>query len=117
MVDPTSTLRNVPRRSARYLGSIRARLMILASLAIAPLIVDRVRDVAADRTERIESAHREARALASRGVEEQEELLATTRAFLQVVGHAYPTFMGSRSACNGFLNKLAAGLPWARAIS
>ena len=91
--------------------------MILASLAIAPLVVDRVRDVAADRAERIEAAHREARTLASRGVEEQDELLATTRAFLQVVDHSYPTFLGSRDACNAFLNKLAAGLPWARAIS
>ena len=91
--------------------------MILASLAIAPLMVDRVRDVAADRAERIEDAHRQAQAIASRGVEEQDELLATTRAFLQVVGHSYPTFLGSRDACNAFLSKLAAGLPWARAVS
>jgi diguanylate cyclase (GGDEF)-like protein len=91
--------------------------MILASLAIAPLIVDRVRDVAADRAERIEDAHRQAQALASRGVDEQDELLATTRAFLQVVGHSYPTFLGSRAACNAFQSKLAAGLLWARAVS
>lgn len=117
MVDPIAVVRNeVPPRPAR-LGSIRARLIILASLAIAPLVIDRVLSVAADRTERIEAAHREARALASRGVDEQDELLATTRAFLQVVGHAYPTFLGSREACNAFLSKLATGLPWARAVS
>jgi len=91
--------------------------MILASLAIAPLVVDRVQDVASDRAERIEAAHREARALAGRGVDEQDDLLATTRAFLQVVDHSYPTFSGSRTACNAFQSKLAAGLPWARAIS
>ena len=118
MVDPIATVRNgVPPRPARYLGSIRARLIILATLAIAPLVIDRVRNVAADRTERIEAAHREARALAGRGVDEQDELLATTRAFLRVVVLSYPTFSGSHEACNAFLSKLAAGLPWARGIS
>jgi hypothetical protein len=108
---------DVPPRPSRYFGSIRARLIVLASLAIAPLIADRVFDVAKDRAERIEAAHRQARELAARGVHEQDELLATTRAFLQVVVHSYPTFSGSREACNAFLAKLTTGLPWARGIS
>lgn len=116
MAEPIATVEDPPR-PWRYFGSIRARLIILASLAIAPLIVDRVLDVAKDRAERIEAAHQQARELAVRGVHEQDELLATTRAFLQVVVHSYPTFSGSREACNAFLSKLGAGLPWARGIS
>ena len=52
---------------SRYALSIRARLMILAVIAIVPLLLDRVRDIELDRAERIEAASKHALNLAQAG--------------------------------------------------
>jgi diguanylate cyclase (GGDEF)-like protein len=96
--------------------SIRSRLIVLAVIAIAPLVAERIRDLAADRSERIEMAYNNVRDLAKIGAEKQNEILATTHAFLQVVARSYATF-GSSEECGRFLGKLAMGLPWAKVIS
>jgi diguanylate cyclase (GGDEF)-like protein len=104
------------KKVGRVLG-IRGRLIVLAIIAIVPLGLDRVHDLEAERAERIEAAAKQARELAQRGADKQNELLATTRAFLQVVARSYATFRGSTEACGRFLANLATGVPWARGIS
>src|SRR5262245_16820414 len=71
--------------------SIRARLMVLAILAVAPLLGDRIRLLEADRAERVAAAHVEAVGLARRGVEAQQEIVIAARAVLQVVSRAHAT--------------------------
>src|SRR5216684_7926702 len=63
--------------------SIRARLMLLALLAVVPLTLDRVRLLEASRTERLEMASNEAVDLAKRGADAQLEVINSTRAVLQ----------------------------------
>lgn len=101
------------RRVAPVRG-IRVRLMVLAIIAIVPLVVSRIYDEQRDRAERIAAAFRQARALAQEGADKQSEYLATTRSFLQVIARSYPMFGGSNEACSQFVAKLAMGLPWAR---
>jgi diguanylate cyclase (GGDEF)-like protein len=96
---------------------IRGRLMLLAVIAIAPLVLDRILDEQSDRAEQIAAAYREARELAQDGADKQGAYLATTRSFLQVIARSYPMFGGSTEACGQFAAKLVPGLPWTRGIS
>ena len=59
--------------------SIRARLVILALLAVVPLMLDRVRLLEQTRRERIDDAATEVLELARRGADGQREILITTR--------------------------------------
>src|SRR5688572_24981281 len=93
---------------------IRGRLMVLAVIAIVPLLLNRIYDEQSDRTERIAAAYSQARELAQHGADKQNEYLATTRSFLEVIARSYATFGGSSEACGRFLAKLALGLSWTR---
>ena len=104
----------ITRKSLRRTGptlSIRARLVILALLAVVPLMLDRVRVLEATRTERIEDAAAEALELARRGVDCQREIIATARAMLQVMARAYVGALASGTTCNFYLTDLSAGMP------
>jgi hypothetical protein len=101
----------------RAVLSIRARLILLAALAIVPLIGDRIHDAEIERADRIEAAHKQVLELAQRGANDQADLIETTRAFLQVVARSHATFSGSSEVCGRFLASLITGLPWAKAIS
>ena len=59
--------------------SIRARLVILALLAVVPLMFDRVRLLEQTRLERIEDAATDALELARRGADGQREIITTTK--------------------------------------
>ena len=65
--------------------SIRARLMLLALLAVVPLTFDRVRLLEAGRTERIEMTSKDMLDLAKRGADAQVEMIDATRSVLAVV--------------------------------
>jgi diguanylate cyclase (GGDEF)-like protein len=91
--------------------------MVLAIIAITPLVLNRIFEEQSDRTERIAAASRQARELAHEGADKQNEYLATTRSFLEVIARSYATFGGSKEACGQFVAKLAMGLAWTRGIS
>ena len=58
-----------PRRAL----SVRVRLMILAVIAIVPLLLERIHNEEFDRNERIEAAYKQARDLARQGAAEQND--------------------------------------------
>src|ERR1700730_9232479 len=105
------------RKRASPRLSIRARLMLLALLAVVPLTLDRVRLLEASRTERTEMAASEALDLAKRGAAAQLEMINSTRAVLEVVARAYVTLARSGQDCNDFLAWFAVDVPWIRALS
>ena len=92
--------------------SIRARLMVLAMIALAPLMVERIRAIEADRAERIDTANQQALGLARQGIEAQREAVIAARAFLQVAARAHATFAATPDACNRFLIDIAAHVSW-----
>ncbi len=104
-------------RRIQQAWGIRGRLTVLALIAMVPLLLDRVRDIEADRADRIAAASTQVRQSAQDIADEQNELLVTSRSVLQVVAQSYGTFGGSTDRCETFLANLAAGLPWARAVS
>ena len=97
--------------------SIRARLVILALLAVVPLMFDRVRLLEQSRLERIEDAATDAIELARRSSEGQREIITTTKAMLQVMARAYVGMIATGTTCNFYLSDLAAGMPWVNGLS
>ncbi len=106
-----------PRKRASPRLSIRARLMLLALLAVVPLTLDRVRLLEASRTERTEMAANEALELAKRGAAAQLEMINSTRAVLEVVARGYIALARSGQSCTDFLADFAIDVPWIRALS
>jgi len=97
--------------------SIRARLMLLALLAVVPLTLDRVRLLETSRAERLDMASNEALDLAKRGANAQVEMINSTRAVLEVVARAYITIARSGQDCSTFLSGFAIDVPWIRGLS
>jgi len=83
--------------------SIRARLMLLALLAVVPLTFDRVRLLEAGRTERIEMTSKDMLDLAKRGADAKVEMIDATRSVLAVVARSYATLARSGQDCAAFL--------------
>lgn len=105
------------RRRNRPLSSIRARLIIVALLAIAPLMVERVRGLERARTERVELARAQVMDSARRGAAAQREVVDSTRALLQVAARVYAKMPLDASDCNLTFGDLRANVPWIRALA
>ncbi|MGA8613336.1 MAG: diguanylate cyclase [Xanthobacteraceae bacterium] len=97
--------------------SIRARLMFLALLAMAPLMFERVHALEAARAERTERANAEVIDLARRGADAQQEIIYSVRALLQIVARIYDRIPSERSDCGHYLTNLASNIPWISGLS
>lgn len=106
-----------PTRQKGPLLSIRARLIVLALVAIAPLMFERVHALEGARAHRDLRAHTEAIDLAKRGAEAQREVIYSVRALLQVLTHVYAKVPLESAECNRYLAGFANNVPWIRAIS
>jgi diguanylate cyclase (GGDEF)-like protein len=105
-----------PRRNKPIL-SIRARLIVLALLAITPLMLERVHGLEVARAERTARAHTEVIDLARRGVEAQREVIYSVRALLQIVSRVYAKVPLEASNCSQDLADLTTNIPWIRDFS
>ena len=102
---------------ARHTLSVRARLMILAVIAVAPLLLERIHNEEFDRNERVQAAYKQAIDVARQGAAEQAQVIASVRAVLQVVASTRATFNLSDDKCNQFLGSIAKPAPWFRTLS
>jgi len=93
------------------------RLMILAVIAILPLLAERIHNEEIDRNDRIEAAYRQARDLARQGAAEQNEVIVSARALLQAVASARATFNFNDTECDRFLSTIVKPAPWIRTLS
>ncbi len=106
-----------PQAGPRRTLSIRWRLMILAVAAIVPLLLERVHNEEFDRSDRINTAYKYALGLARQGASEQNEVIISARAVLQVIASARATFNAPDSECNQFLATIAKPTPWIKTLS
>jgi diguanylate cyclase (GGDEF)-like protein len=97
--------------------SIRARLMVLALLAMTPLMFERVRALEAARAERTDRANAEVIDLARRGADAQQEIIYSVRGLLQIVARIYDRIPFEQSDCNQYLTNLSGNIPWIRGLS
>ena len=113
-----ATRPNPPSRAQPIL-SIRARLIVLALLAIAPLMLERVHGLERARAERTERANAEVIDLARRGVEAQREIIDSMRALAADRRARLYAGLPHRSGRIAIktLTDLTANIPWIRGIS
>ena len=116
MADGQAKTQKTLRRHKPIL-SIRARLIVLALLAIAPLMVERVHGLEQARAASTERANAEVVDLARRGVEEQREIIYSVRALLQIVSRVYARIPLEQSNCNQYMADLTTNIPWIRDLS
>jgi diguanylate cyclase (GGDEF)-like protein len=106
----------VPWRT-RPILSIRARLIVVALLAIAPLMLERVRGLERTRGERAELALARVVDLARGGAEAQREIVYSIRALLQVLAHVQSRMPADPAECNRTLAELTGKIPWLRTVN
>jgi GGDEF domain-containing protein len=102
---------------AKFALSIRARLMVLAAIAILPLLLDRIRDIESDRSERIEAASKQALMLAHQGMAAQNEAIVSARAFMQVTASAHGLMSTRGERCDSFLVDAVRQASWLKSMS
>ncbi len=104
-------------RRGKPLLSIRARLIVIALLAIAPLMIERVRGLERARAERAQLALSQAMDLAHGGAAAQREIVSSMRALLQVVARAYTRMPSDEAGCNRALSELISNVSWLRGLN
>jgi len=116
MLDNQAKARKPSRRRKPFL-SIRARLLVLALLAIAPLIFDRIHGLELARSHRIARARADVVELAQRGADSQREVIAAVRGLVQIVGRVYSRMPSDPASCDRYLTALTGNVPWIRGLS
>jgi diguanylate cyclase (GGDEF)-like protein len=104
------------RRNRAFL-SIRARLIVLALLAIAPLMLARLHEVESARLARLRAVDTEVIDLTRRGVESQREIISSVRALLQIISRVYARMPLDTSGCDQHFADLMPSIPWIRDLS
>ena len=112
--DPKSKKTSVP---SKPMLSIRARLIVLALLAIAPLMIERVHGLEEARAIRTERANNDVVELARRGAESQRQIIYSVRSLLQIVSRVYAKVPLNSSNCSQYLADLMTNIPWIRDLS
>jgi diguanylate cyclase (GGDEF)-like protein len=110
------TSRKTSRRNKPIL-SIRARLIVVALLALAPLMLERMRGLEQARAEHTELARGQVIDLAQGGVEAQREIVNSMRALLQVVARVYTRMAPDQADCNQTLADLTSNIPWLTGVA
>ena len=110
-----STPHTPPR--GKPLLSIRARLIVLALLAVAPLMFERIHAIEEARGAHTARAHAQVIELARRGAEAQHEIILSARALVQIVARVYARTPLDPTDCNRYLTSLADNIPWIRGLS
>ena len=91
--------------------------MILAVIAIVPMLVERIHNEENDRGERIQTAYKQALDLARQGASLQNDAIISARVFLQIIASVRTTFNASNDECNRFLATIAKPVPWLKTLS
>jgi diguanylate cyclase (GGDEF)-like protein len=102
------------KRRDKPILSIRARLIVVALLAIAPLMLERVRGLERARAERTEIALGRVIDLARGGAVAQREIVYSMRALLQVVARVFARMPPDPADCSRALLELTGNVPWLR---
>ncbi|HEX5509943.1 MAG TPA: diguanylate cyclase [Pseudolabrys sp.] len=91
--------------------------MILAVIAIVPIVLERIHNEQFDRIERINSAYKQAHSIALQAAARQNEVIVSTRTLLQVLADTRAAFSIVDQPCNLVLKNIAETAPWIRALS
>src|ERR1700734_3376032 len=102
MLDNHTKARKPSSWRSKPILSIRARLLVLALLAIVPLVFDRVQGLELARSHRIDRARAEVIDLARHGAESQRQIIYSVRSLLQIVARGYAKVPAEGANCNQY---------------
>lgn len=105
------------RAFARSASSIRVRIVLLAVIAIVPLLLDRVRLLEANGAEQLAASGTQALNIVRAGVDKQEDILISARSVLQTVGHAIAHIPTGSPECSRMLAEVASDVPWLKGLT
>ncbi|MGH6682568.1 MAG: cache domain-containing protein, partial [Pseudolabrys sp.] len=91
--------------------------MILAIIAIVPMVLERVHNEKFDRAERVEAAYQQALGLARQAAAVQNDVIVSTRALLTALAGTRVVASPSESSCGRLLTSIAEPDRWIRALS
>jgi GGDEF domain-containing protein len=87
--------------------SIRARLMILAVIAIVPFVLERIHNEQFDRAQRVDAAYAQALGMARQAAAAQNDVIVSARAFLTVLTGTQVVANPTDPSCNQLLKSIA----------
>jgi diguanylate cyclase (GGDEF)-like protein len=96
---------------------IRARLVLLALILVAPLMLERARSLEDARNKQIAVAYSEFARLAKRSAENQREVISSVETLLKSAAHIQASKEGSDPHCDILQASLPVNPPWIRNLS
>lgn len=91
--------------------------MILALIAIVPIILERVHNERFDRLQRIDAAHEQALGLARRAAAVQNDAIVSTRTLLHVLAATHTISVPAKPSCGPLFKSIAEPEQWIRNLS
>lgn len=100
----------------RFLG-IRARLVLLALILVAPLMLERVRSLEETRNSQIAIAYSEFSRIAQRSADSQREAISSVETVLKSAAHIQASRHTGEPDCDTLQASLPVKLPWIRNLT
>jgi diguanylate cyclase (GGDEF)-like protein len=104
------------RAKLKQLLGIRARLVLLALILVAPLMLERARSLEDARTKQIALAHMEFSDIAQHSADEQREVISSVEAMLKSTAYVQAATEAAGQNCDIVHTGPAANLPWIRTL-
>jgi diguanylate cyclase (GGDEF)-like protein len=108
---------NRKRLKLKRLLGIRARVMVLALLLVAPLMLDRARSLEDIRAKEIAHATGEVQQIAQRSIQAQPEIISSVEAMMKSAAYIKASAGGDGRGCDILSRGLWIELPWIRSLS
>jgi diguanylate cyclase (GGDEF)-like protein len=108
---------NRKRLKLKKLFGIRARLVLLALILVAPLMLDRARSLEDTRAKEIAQATQEFHNIAQRNVQAQREIIASVETMMKSAAYISASAGAVGRSCDILRNSLKIELPWISSMS
>jgi diguanylate cyclase (GGDEF)-like protein len=108
---------NRKRAKLKKLLGIRARLALLALILVAPLMLERVRSLEANRAKQVALTAAEFAGLAQRSADRQREVISSVEAMMKSAAYISASAGGVGRSCDILRSSLQIELPWIRSLS
>jgi diguanylate cyclase (GGDEF)-like protein len=108
---------NRKRLKLKKLFGIRARLVLLALILVAPLMLDRARSLEDTRAKEIAQATQEFHNIVQRNVQAQREIIASVETMMKSAAYISASAGAVGRSCDILRNSLKIELPWISSMS
>jgi hypothetical protein len=108
---------NRKRVKLKKLLGIRARLVLLALILVAPLMLERARSLEDMRAKQIAQATQEFSSIARQSVQAQHEIISSVETMMKSAAYIRASAGGVSRSCDMLRASMQVELPWIRSMS